>query len=158
MISWFWLLWEKSASEVGFHQDIFLSFPAQSARNKGRVITCPQELPGKSQSCSYQCSSLSEICFCLRVHCIQSHQQVLAKCWAWFPVGLCKALQDNKCFGGTAPRSHFWPNSQKNVRQSAAAGERIQLRPSSSLLRAGPQRDGGSLKWCVQVASSCAVS
>lgn len=39
-------------------------------------------------------------------------------------MGLCKALQDNKCFGGTESCSHFGPNSQKNVRKSAATGER----------------------------------
>lgn len=76
----------------------FFSFPASNTINKGRVITCTQELPGKSRSRSWK---LYEICFCLRFCCIQSDQQVLAKCWAWFPVGLCKALQDNKRFGGT---------------------------------------------------------
>lgn len=72
-----WLVGEKSASEVGFCGDIFWSFPAQSSINKGRVITCTRQLPGKSRSCSYQSWNLSEICF---VSIFVAFNQI-NKCW-----------------------------------------------------------------------------
>lgn len=92
---------EEVSVRSGVLQRYFLSFQASSTINKGRVISCTRELPGKSRRRSYQSWNLYEICFCLRFCCVQSDQQVLAKCRAWFPVELCKALQDNKRFGGT---------------------------------------------------------
>lgn len=102
----------------------FLVLSSTELSKQRQVITCTRELPGKSRSCSYQSWNLYEICFCLRFCCAQSGQQVLAKRWARFPVGLCKALQDNKRLGGTEWCGHFWLGSRENVRQLAAAGRR----------------------------------